>query len=69
MQKEETKSDVVIEVSEGGISQIRLYADTPEERERGVNLLSRCAPELRQLEIALMAGLDKALKAGTKQNQ
>jgi len=53
MEKLGSKSDVVLELSEAGVDQIRIYADVPEERESGLRLLIRVGPELRALESAL----------------
>jgi len=47
------KSDVVIEASESGLEQIRVFADTPRQREQALKLLVRVSPELRALERAL----------------
>jgi hypothetical protein len=51
----ETKimSDVVIEASESGLHQIRVYADSPRQREQALRLLVRVSPQLRALERAL----------------
>jgi len=61
MQKVRNKTDVVLELSEAGVDQIRIYADLPEEREAGLRLLIRVGPELRALESALRSR--KAQKA------
>jgi hypothetical protein len=47
------KSDVVVEVNESGVQQIRVYADSPRQREQALRLLVRVSPELRALERAL----------------
>jgi hypothetical protein len=47
------KSDLVFEVSESGLERIRVYADTPRQREQALKLLVRVSPELRALERAL----------------
>ncbi|HEY4710099.1 MAG TPA: hypothetical protein VIH46_08015 [Candidatus Acidoferrales bacterium] len=47
------KSDLVIELTEAGLEQIRVYADSPRQREQALRLLVRVSPELRALERAL----------------
>lgn len=47
------KSDLVFEASESGLEQIRVYADTPRQREQALRLLVRVSPQLRALEQAL----------------
>ncbi len=53
MQKETKLSDVVVEVSERGFEQVRVYADSSEQRDRALALLLRVSPQLRALERAL----------------
>lgn len=55
MKEVKTKSDVVIEASEAGFEQIRVYADSPGQREQALRLLNRISPQLRALEKALQA--------------
>jgi len=53
MQKKQNLSDVVVEVSERGFEQVRVYADSGEQRDRALALLLRVSPQLRALERAL----------------
>ena len=53
MQKKQNLSDVVVEVSERGFEQVRVYADSSEQRDRALALLLRVSPQLRALERAL----------------
>lgn len=53
MQSNKQPSDIVFEVGESGVNQIRVYADTPSQREKALKLLVRVSPELRALERAL----------------
>ena len=53
MKEAKTKSDVVIEASEAGFEQIRVYADSAIQREQALRLLTRVSPQLRALEEAL----------------
>ena len=53
MQKVRSKTDVVLELSEAGVDQIRIYADLPEVREAGLRLLIGVGPELGALASAL----------------
>ena len=45
--------NVVLELGDAGIETIKIFADTPSERDAGIALLQRLSPELRALESAL----------------
>ena len=53
MLKKQNLSDVVLEVSEHGVEQIRVYADGAGQRDQALALLLRVSPQLRALEQAL----------------
>lgn len=48
--------DIQINVNANGVTDIKVYADTPGEREEGLQTLLRVSPEIQALEEAVTGG-------------